>query len=59
VDFYGAVLLDALGVPPTSFVAAFALGVACGWLAHAVEQQASGRLVRPDSAYVGPPRREL
>jgi citrate synthase len=59
VDFYGAVLLDALGVPPTSFVAAFALGVACGWLAHAVEQQASGRLVRPDSAYIGPPSREL
>jgi citrate synthase len=59
VDFYGAVLLDALGVPPTSFVAAFALGVAPGWLAHAMEQQASGRLVRPDSAYVGPPPRDL
>jgi citrate synthase len=59
VDFYGAVLLDALGVPPSSFVAAFALGVAPGWLAHAMEQQASGRLVRPDSAYVGPPSREL
>jgi citrate synthase len=59
IDYYAAVLLDALGVDPDAFVAAFALGIACGWLAHAVEQQATGRLIRPDSSYTGPAERPV
>ena len=59
IDLFSAVLLDALGVAPPQYVAAFALGVACGWLAHWIEQQATGRLVRPDSEYIGPALRPL
>jgi citrate synthase len=59
IDFFGAVVLDALGVAPDLFVNAFALGIACGWLAHAREQQATGKLVRPTSVYAGPPKRDV
>ncbi len=59
VDLFGAALLDALGVKPDRFVASFALGVASGWLAHWTEQRETGRLIRPESAYEGPPERPL
>jgi citrate synthase len=59
IDYHAAVLLDALGVAPEAFVGAFALGIASGWLAHAVEQRALGRLIRPDSVYSGPPARPV
>lgn len=59
IDLYGAVLLDALGVDPELYVAAFVLGAAAGWLAHWVEQRSTGRLVRPESEYAGPPSRPV
>lgn len=54
VEFYTAVLLDAVGLPRTMFSPAFAVGRAAGWLAHIQEQRQLGRLIRPDSRYVGP-----
>jgi citrate synthase len=54
VEFYTAVLLDALGLPRTLFSATFATARAAGWCAHVFEQRASGRLIRPSSRYVGP-----
>jgi citrate synthase len=59
IDLYGAVLLDALGVAPELYVAAFVLGAAAGWLAHWVEQRATGRLIRPASEYAGPAPRAV
>jgi citrate synthase len=59
IDLWGAVLLDALGVDPSMYVAAFALGLGSGWLAHYEEQLGEGRLIRPESAYAGSPRREV
>lgn len=59
IDLYGAVLLDALGVEPAHYVAAFALGLAAGWLAHWLEQGFTGRLIRPESTYEGPPLRTI
>ena len=54
VEFYTALLLEALAFPPDSFTCVFAMGRSIGWVAHAQEQIASGRLIRPQSIYVGP-----
>lgn len=53
VEFYTAVVLDAVGLPAAAFAAAFAVGRAVGWSAHVLEQRRVGRLIRPDSQYVG------
>jgi citrate synthase len=58
VEFYTALLLEALGFTPDSFTCVFALGRTTGWLAHAKEQIAGGRLIRPQSVYVGPQPRQ-
>jgi len=54
VEFYTALLLDALGFPRESFTGVFAIGRTVGWIAHAREQSLEGRLIRPRSVYVGP-----
>jgi citrate synthase len=54
VEINAALLLDAVGLPRDAFLPVFALARSAGWLAHAMEQQKEGRLVRPSSAYVGP-----
>ncbi|MET0274691.1 MAG: citrate synthase/methylcitrate synthase [Phenylobacterium sp.] len=54
VEFYTALLLEALGLPPSTFTCVFAMGRVAGWIAHAREQLAGGRLIRPQSHYVGP-----
>ena len=54
VEFYTAVLLEALGFPPQAFTDVFAVGRVAGWIAHAREQRTTGRLIRPPSRYVGP-----
>ena len=40
VEFYTAVLLDALGFPADSFTCVFVAGRMPGWIAHAREQEA-------------------
>ncbi|HEY9217437.1 MAG TPA: citrate synthase, partial [Phenylobacterium sp.] len=54
VEFYTALMLEALAFPPSAFTCVFAMGRVAGWLAHAREQLAGGRLIRPQSVYVGP-----
>jgi len=54
VEFYTALLLEAVGFPPEAFTGVFAAGRMVGWLAHAREQAMTGRLIRPRSRYVGP-----
>jgi citrate synthase len=53
VEFYTALLLDSLRIPTELFTPLFAAGRAAGWTAHALEQQAEGRLIRPSSEYIG------
>jgi citrate synthase len=55
VEIMAALLLDAVGIPRAAFTLVFAVARSAGWLAHAMEQQKAGRLIRPVSAYVGPP----
>jgi len=54
VEFYTAVLLDAIGIDRTLFTPLFATGRTPGWCAHVLEQQSTGKLIRPSSHYVGP-----
>ena len=53
VEFYTALLLHGLGLPTELFTPTFAVGRVAGWSAHALEQLATGRLIRPQSVYVG------
>lgn len=54
VEFYTALLLEALGFPREAFTTVFAMGRVAGWIAHAREQAQTGRLIRPQSRYIGP-----
>jgi citrate synthase len=53
VEFYTALLLHGLGLPTDLFTSTFASSRAAGWIAHAVEQRAAGRIIRPESVYIG------
>ncbi|NRG17238.1 citrate synthase/methylcitrate synthase [Rhizobiales bacterium] len=52
VEFYTAVLLDAVGIDRSLFTPLFAVGRTVGWCAHVLEQRATGKLIRPMSRYV-------
>jgi citrate synthase len=54
VEFYTALLLHGLGLPTELFTPTFAVGRVLGWSAHCLEQLGEGKLIRPQSAYVGP-----
>lgn len=53
VEFYTAVLLEAVGVPRVLFSATFAASRVVGWTAHVDEERRKGRLIRPSSVYKG------
>ncbi len=59
VDFFSAVVYDALGIPPDFCTSIFAVGRVAGWCAHALEQYADNRLIRPRADYVGVAHRTL
>lgn len=54
VEFFTAILLDMLAIPRQAFTPIFAVARSAGWTAHALEQQRTGRLLRPSSNYIGP-----
>jgi citrate synthase len=53
VEFYTALLLHGLKIETAFFTPTFAVGRVAGWTAHCFEQRALGRLIRPQSVYVG------
>ena len=54
IEMNAALLLDAVGVPRDAFTQVFAIARSAGWLANALEQQKTGRMIRPASNYIGP-----
>src|ERR687891_62596 len=57
VEYYTALLLHGLGLPTQLFTPTFAVSRVAGWVAHCFEQRALDRIIRPQSAYVGPGNR--
>ena len=53
VEFYTALLLHGLGLDVPLFTPTFAISRVAGWTAHCLEQRRVGRLIRPQSVYVG------
>ncbi|HEX5012650.1 MAG TPA: citrate/2-methylcitrate synthase [Candidatus Limnocylindrales bacterium] len=59
VEYYAAPVLMGVGLTPDLFPATFSLARHAGWTAHALEQAADNRLIRPDVRYIGPAERDL
>ncbi|MBW8874165.1 MAG: citrate synthase family protein [Acidobacteria bacterium] len=53
IDLGLVALARALNLPERTPLALFALGRTIGWIGHAIEQYALGKLIRPRAAYVG------
>ena len=53
VEFYTALLLHGLDLPVNLFTPTFAIARVAGWIAHCFEQIETGRIIRPQSEYVG------
>lgn len=55
IEWYAAVTMSQCGLPRDLFTPTFAAARVIGWCAHALEQHADNRIIRPSSRYVGPP----
>jgi citrate synthase len=53
------VVYDALDIPADLCTSIFATGRVAGWCAHALEQYADNRLIRPRAEYTGHAPRSL
>jgi citrate synthase len=53
VDYYSAIVLDAVGIDTDMMTPLFAMSRIAGWTAHIIEQWADNRLIRPRGQYVG------
>jgi citrate synthase len=58
VDFALAAMADTFDLPGEAGITLFSLGRCVGWLAHMMEQIASGEAIRPRARYTGPPLRD-
>jgi citrate synthase len=54
LDFGLVALARTYGLPAHAPLVLFALGRTVGWIAHAIEQYATGELIRPRARYTGP-----
>ncbi len=55
IEWYAAVTMDRCGFPRDLFTPTFAAARVIGWCAHALEQHADNRIIRPSSRYIGAP----
>lgn len=54
IDFALAALADRFALPAKASFSLFAIARSVGWIAHALEQSASGKMIRPRARYSGP-----
>jgi citrate synthase len=54
LDFGLAAVARVLQLPPGAPLMLFAIGRSVGWIGHAIEQYATGQLIRPRARYTGP-----
>jgi citrate synthase len=55
VEYYAALVLDAIGLPRELFTPTFAISRVVGWAAHITEQARQNKIIRPGARYTGPP----
>jgi citrate synthase len=54
VEFYAAIVLEAVGLPRQLFTPTFAVSRVVGWAAHILEQARNNKIIRPVARYTGP-----
>ncbi len=57
VEYYAGVVMAAAGLPRSLFTPTFAVSRVVGWCAHAGEQAAAAKLIRPSARYIDDARR--
>lgn len=58
-DFFHASAYNFMGIPTKLFTPIFVCSRVSGWTAHAMEQRANNRIIRPSADYTGPDAREF
>ena len=58
-DFYHASAYNFMGIPTGLFTPIFVMSRVTGWAAHAFEQRANNRIIRPSAEYTGPEHRKV
>jgi 2-methylcitrate synthase len=56
-DFFHASAYHFMGIPTGLFTPIFVMSRVTGWAAHAFEQRANNRIIRPSAEYTGPEHR--
>jgi len=58
-DFFHASAYNFMGIPTGLFTPIFVMSRVTGWAAHAFEQRANNRIIRPSAEYTGPDHRKV
>lgn len=58
-DFFHASAYYFMGIPTSLFTPIFVMSRVTGWAAHAFEQRANNRIIRPSAEYTGPEHRKV
>jgi len=54
LDFYASLVYHQCLIQTNFFTPIFVISRTSGWVAHAIEQRSSNKLIRPNAIYVGP-----